>query len=110
MARTVTLVEIDTPQLWSRVTAEMADDGTLSIEGQDIGASVEAFWGKGMNEYEWAYSITPAAVAALRAALGGGDDVLASLRERFSGDKYKDLSSFLDEHAISYGFWSRNGD
>ena len=38
------------------------------------------------------------------------DDVLAALRDRFSGDGAAYLQPFLDDNGVSYEPWSRVGD
>lgn len=109
MTRSVTLVKIETPEFFSRITADLAADGSLSVEGQDLGKRVEEFWGEGQSEYEWSYTLGPDAVAALKAALGG-QEVLAALAERFSGDQYSKLRPFMESQGIEFAFWSRVGD
>jgi hypothetical protein len=88
--------------------ARLLDDGSLSIQGQDIGAGVERAFGYG--EYEWAWTVRPEHVADLLSALDSGDDVLAALARRFSGDAAAGVKPFLDEHGIPYESWSRIGD
>jgi len=63
--------------------ASIKTDGDLVIEGQDIGAEVEAFFG--YSEYEWAWTISAKDCDRLLAALGGEPDLLSALGERFSG-------------------------
>ena len=93
----------DTRYLGARMS-----EGTLLIEGQDIGRAVEEIFG--YREYEWAYAIRPPEVAKLVAALGSGTDVLAALAARFSGENAAYLHDFLNDHDIHYEFWSRVGD
>jgi hypothetical protein len=91
--------------LWATLRA----DGTLIIEGQDLGSGVGGAWGSGLSEYEWAETIQPEDVAKLAAALGSGDDVVAALAKRYSDDPSFILKRFLDEHGIPYRFWSHVG-
>ncbi|TVQ39769.1 MAG: hypothetical protein EA370_04435 [Wenzhouxiangella sp.] len=90
--------------------ARLKDDGTILIEGHDLGPGVDVFLGAGMTEYEWALSIKPPGVRALKMALACDDDVLAALGQRFSGDASADLQPFLDSNDVPYEFWSRLGE
>ena len=90
--------------------ARLLDDGSVSIQGQDLGAGVERAFGSGNSEYEWAWTVRPEHVAELLSALDSGDDVLAALARRFSGDAAAGLQPFLVEHGIPYESWSRIGD
>jgi hypothetical protein len=90
--------------------ASLSDDGTLTIEGQDLGGGVQQLFGTGNYEYEWAWTIQSSNVPKLRSALDAGEDVLAALAARFSKDAAANLKSFLDDQAIPYESWSRIGD
>ncbi|TVQ30924.1 MAG: hypothetical protein EA370_13325 [Wenzhouxiangella sp.] len=90
--------------------ASLHDDGTIVVEGRDLGPAVEAFFGPGMTEYEWALSISPPGVEVLKMALACDDNVLTALRDQFSGDAAAKLQSFLDDNAVPYEFWSRAGE
>lgn len=92
--------------------ATLTADGTLRIEGQDLGVGVEQVFGPGNREYEWAWTIRPSNVAKLGEALNAGKNVgvLAALEQRFSGEAAAGLQTFLDEHDVPYESWSRIGD
>jgi len=90
--------------------ASLSDDGVLTIEGQDLGRGVERFFGDGNVEYEWSWTLPPTSVDALRESLGGGEDILALLAARFSGDAAAQLKSHLDGIGVQYETWSRIGD
>lgn len=92
--------------LWARRTAE----GDLVIEGQDVGRGVEEIFGDGIREYEWVWTIRAPDVPALLRALGDGDDVLAALGHRFSGDDAAELYRFLEDSGIRFETWSRLGE
>ncbi|MCB0058349.1 MAG: hypothetical protein KDE45_15035 [Caldilineaceae bacterium] len=92
------------------LAASLAEDGTLTITGQDLGDGVEQFFGPGNREYEWVWTIRAQHVPQLAAALGAGDDLLAALAARFSDERAAGLQPFLDEQAIPYDHWSRVGD
>jgi hypothetical protein len=65
-------------------------DGTLGLLGLDDGKSVSDFWGEGLDDYEYEYTVAADRIPALIERLGGGpgDDVLALLR-RFHDDPAK---------------------
>jgi hypothetical protein len=90
--------------------ASISADGTLTINGQDLGKGVEEFFGEGDFEYEWTWTIAPKDVTRLMSALESGDDVLAGLAKRFSDDAASGLQPFLKENEIPYYAWSRIGD
>ena len=90
--------------------ATLRIDGTLTIEGQDLGDGVEEIFGSGSREYEWAWTIQPSNVQTLTNALGVAGDVLSALHDRFSGDAADGLKPFLDQHQIPYDCWTRIGD
>jgi hypothetical protein len=92
------------------LSASLKGDGTLLIEGQDLGPGVEGFFGPGQTEYEWAWTIRPTGVRTLKLALACDGDVLSALRDRFSGDAAADLQPFLDDNGVPYEPWSRVGD
>ncbi|HTN24277.1 MAG TPA: hypothetical protein VL120_09850 [Solirubrobacteraceae bacterium] len=87
------------------------DDGRLSIEGQDLGPKVEAFFG--VSEYEFARTVAPEGVARLRELLGigPGDDLLQAIRTRFDGPGASHrLEQFVQSSGVASSFWSRHGD
>ena len=91
------------------LSATLKGDGTLLIEGQDLGPGVERFFGPGLTEYEWAWLIRPPAVRTLKLALAC-DDVLTALKDQFSGDAAADLQRFLNDNGVPYEPWSRVGE
>jgi hypothetical protein len=107
MSARVVLQDEDSHGLDARIT----DDGDLVIEGQDLGAVVEGFWGSGLEEYEWTITIRAAHIPQFIAALSGadGDDILALLAARYSEDRRCATTSFLKEHSIPFDFWNRAG-
>lgn len=90
--------------------ARIEENGDLTIQGQDLGAGVESYFGPGTREYEWCWTIRSPDLPRLREALKAGEDVLAALHARFSGDAAAGLSSFLKEEQVPYESWSRVGD
>lgn len=108
----VTLRDVRDEEGRRYLDASLAADGTLTITGLDSGDGVERFFGPGNREYEWVWTIQAQHLPQLATALGAGagDDLLAALAARFTGDRAADLQPFLDEHGISYEAWSRVGD
>ncbi|MBI1296296.1 hypothetical protein GC175_15175 [bacterium] len=92
------------------LSATLKEDGTLVIEGQDIGPGVEGVLGSGLIEYEWVWTVHPSAVRTLKLALACDDGLLAALQDLFSGDAAAALQSFLDDNGIVYERWSRVGE
>lgn len=92
--------------------ASLRADGAVVIEGHDLGRGVEGFFGSGLTEYEWAWTISAEDVPRLRTALGGkrDADVLDLLAARFAAPNAGNLTSFLKEHDVSYAVWSRVGE
>jgi hypothetical protein len=85
-------------------------DGSLIIEGQDVGDGVEAIWGQGVREYEFQRRLEPDAVAQLRAVLG--IDAATPLLHGISGRVRTtvELEHLIAAEGIESTFWSRIGD
>ncbi len=90
--------------------ATLHADGTLTIEGQDLGAALsesgaraspstngQRRFDRRMSRSWWLLSVA-------------GEDVLEALAQRYSDDPSFILQRFLDEQGIPYEFWSRVGD
>jgi hypothetical protein len=109
--RTVTLCDDRFENGSYHLRARLREDGALVIEGQDLGAAPERFWGS--REYEWTITVPPEAVPRLVAALGGrpgGSDPLDLLAARYAEDPRAASRSFPDEAGVPCDFWSRVGD
>lgn len=92
---------------FSRRSICLESDGSLVIEGHDLGPGVSDSWGA--SEYEFARTVGPAGVAELRRAADLGDaPLLEAIRDRF-GDTSR-LERFLQDHRIESSLWSRIGD
>jgi hypothetical protein len=85
----------DRRNLWAHVD----DDGSVRIEGQDLGPATAIVSPDG--EYEWVHVIAVPDVPRLVALLGGepGDDVLAVL-SRYAGPASYELERLLRESDI----------
>lgn len=108
--RSVTLRDVRDEEGRRFLGASLAADGALTITGLDSGDGVERFFGPGSREYEWVWTIQAQHLPQLALALGAGDDLLAALAARFTGDQTADLQPFLESQGIAYDVWSRVGD
>jgi hypothetical protein len=109
--RTITLADDRFEHGAYSLRATLSEDGSLVLEGQDLGAAPEAFWGS--REYEWRIGIAAQAVPRLVSALGGvpgENDPLDLLASRYRDDPRFASRGFFDEAGIAYEFWSRVGD
>jgi len=52
------------------VTLVVARDGTLTLEGQDLGGGLAGFFGGQASEYEWLWKLTPEQAGRLLRSLG----------------------------------------
>ncbi|MET0863901.1 MAG: hypothetical protein ABWZ98_06165 [Nakamurella sp.] len=109
MKQTIAIRATNDEQGYTSRTISLDDDGSLVIEGQDLGSGVGDFWGGGFSEYEFARTIRREGVARLKELSGVGDaNVLESLRDRFGSTRA--METFLEENGIESSFWSRVGD
>jgi len=94
------------------IGARREPDGSIVIDGQDLGRGVESAFGTGLTEYEWTWRVEAAAVPAVVVALGGsdGDDPLPLLAEWSAAHGGMDPGSHLKEAAVPIAFSSRIGD
>ena len=89
----------------------LTSEGSLRLEGQDLGPFVQQFFGH--SEYEFVRSVSPAGVDQLRQALGlsPGDDLIATLAAQFQGPGGSSrLEKYLETQGIESEFWNRIGD
>ena len=89
----------------------LTEEGTLRLEGHDLGPFVEQFFGQ--SEYEFVRAVSPSGVEQLRRALGIGadDDLIAALVAQFRGPGGSNrLEKFLESEGIASEFWNRVGD
>ena len=108
----IILRDIREPDDWRNLQVRFDDNGDLLIEGHDMGASVETFFGEGSNEYEWVTTVKAKDVRALNVALGGkrGDDTLELIRNKCTGENAIDLEQLIKKKDIPKKFWSWNSD
>lgn len=94
----------------SRYLAAKLAAGTLRIEGQDLGQSVEDILGD--REYEWTWTVAAAAIPAAVQALGGdpGSDPLAVVATWSAANGGADPGQRLRDAGVAIEFWSRIGD
>ena len=89
----------------------LTPEGSLRLEGHDLGPMVQQFFGH--SEYEFVRGVSAPGVARLRTALGLGtdDDLIAALAAEFQGEGGSNrLEKFLETHGIESEFWNRIGD
>jgi hypothetical protein len=103
--RTLVVQNIRDERGWSRRELHADEDGSLVIEGHDLGSGVSDFWGQGMGQYEFTRTVSPAGVVELRLSMGIGDaPLLESLGSRFSTTRA--LEEYLEAKGIETEFWS----
>ncbi len=82
------------------------EDKCLTIEGHDMGASVEQFWGE--DEYEYWYKFNKENTAKLRELLTkstttSDTDFLEALKKEFPGKTFcKDFSDYCLKNDVKY--------
>jgi hypothetical protein len=111
MSWRLTLEHRDDDQGLYRRTLTLRDDGSLLLEGHDLGRGVSDIFG--CSEYEFVRTIAPDQVGWLRRALGldEGDDLGSVLADRFAGRGGSSaFEQYLNEQQIASEFWSRIGD
>lgn len=94
------------------VGARLDDQGMVTIEAQDLGSGVSAFFGEGNTEYEWEVTVRAEDIPRLLEAIGAapGTPVLEALAARFSGSAAHTLRTFLEERGLAGPGWTRIGD
>lgn len=78
-------------------------DGTLVVEGYDIGKRVEEYWGD--SDYEYSTVVAEELLPALYQTLGVSTqaELLNELQIRFSGNhSYSQFQQFLESAGIPY--------
>lgn len=77
--------------------------GRLVVSGQDMGKSVEGFWGK--DDYEYYYFFDEENTEKLFLSLQIIDNPAVGLQKKFNGTSaVRELRNFCDEHQIVYRF------
>ncbi len=91
------------------VWAELRGNGSLIIQGQDLGPATTAISGDG--EYEYAYSIDPDRISEALRELGApaGAEPLDYIKEHWSGEAAFELTRRLHEMDGIAKFWSFSG-
>jgi hypothetical protein len=91
-----------------RLTAYLMEDGTLVIDGHDLGPGTAVISDDG--EYEWRQTFPPDSVAALGVALGGkrDEDILDLLARRYRNERSYELERIMREtrDTIPRELWS----
>jgi len=94
------------------LVAYVNPDNGLTIDGQDLGPSVEQWFGEGIREYEWMRTVDADEVPRLVELLGGppGANVLDALEAWLPSHAATDLEKLIDEHELRGTVWRRTGD
>jgi hypothetical protein len=102
MTRTVKLREERDGSDYRFLDAHLSDDGDLVLTGQDIGPSVELFFGE--DEYEWVRTVEAEHVPALLLALGAeaDADVLDVLECLPAPDGSYQIEQLLRDEVVPY--------
>jgi hypothetical protein len=98
--------------------ARLESDGTLVIEGQDLGDGVAEVFGEGLREYEWTWRVAPGDVPVLaervatRLEAPADLGILPLLFLLYDPLSRGSLEEFVgpDRDRIPAAFWSRIGD
>jgi hypothetical protein len=106
----VVLRHTEGPDGVRHLEARRQPDGSVVIEGQDLGRGVESVFGS--TEYEWARTIPAASLPEAIHALGGapGDELLELLARWTDANGGLDPSVALDQAGVPMERWSRIGD
>jgi len=110
MKRSVALMRYQDEGGLRSLDATVLANGDLLIEGQDLGPGVEAVFGEGLREYEYALTVEAADVPALLVALGEETDLLGALADVYKDPTAHGPASLLGAHGIPYTLWTRVGD
>ena len=91
-----------------RLDLRRDDAGNIRLEGQDLGNQVEAFWGKGLREYEWVHTIPAGQDRKIRDALGGavGSDMVRLISQWCADHDADNLKRTLQAHGVKIERWS----
>jgi hypothetical protein len=110
--RTVVLRDQHDEEQHRSLWAFLEPNGNFVIDGQDLGPSVEGFFGKGIREYEWKRTVLAAEVPRLLELLGAraGTDPLEALEAWLRAHDPSRLERLIEAHDFTRIFWSRAGD
>lgn len=105
-ARTVRVRDERTDDDRRILEVTLDEDGSLRLDGHDLGPGTEAIRAHG--SYEWRWTIRPNHVPLVRAALGcrPGEDLLTAISQRYRGEGSYELERRLRDSEIPREFWS----
>ncbi|MBX7430633.1 hypothetical protein JDV09_00695 [Mycobacterium sp. Y57] len=91
---------------WLNLDATLQPDGSLRIDGQDLGPVTEPVSPDG--EYEYGYTIAAQDVPAMVIALGGqhGTDIIDLLEHHWSGAQSYGLGAAIRSSGVPHHFWN----
>jgi hypothetical protein len=103
MGEKITLRDESGPEGSRLLELRRDEDGTIVLEGHDLGSGVAAFWGPDHREYEWKHTIPRGQDRKIREALGGivGSDVLRLIRRWCAEQGEAGLVRTLEAHGVN---------
>jgi hypothetical protein len=101
----VLLFSLTNDQIKITIEAYFSANGSLVVEGYDIGKNVEEYWGD--SDYEYSFTVSPAEVSKLYRQLNmnpdSQDELLQWLQANYhSNSCYSDLRTWLDKNNIKH--------
>ena len=110
MSVEITLYRTDDEKGFRTASARLAEDGGLVINGQDLGSSVEGFFG--CFEYEYSLAVEAAEVDRCVEVLGGdaGMGLLEVLQGWVARGAGQEAQLMLSKAGLTRCVWSRTGD
>jgi hypothetical protein len=101
----VTLFYLERPGIKINIGLYFSESGQLTLDGYDIGKSVQYAWGD--SDYEYTITIEPKEVEKLCEIFGLEPDnrqaLLEAIKERFGvNEAYTLFDKFLKSHGIDY--------
>jgi hypothetical protein len=103
----VTLYQEKVARLKSIVTATINENGTMLVEGYDIGQLVEKYWDN--SNYEYSMKLLPPSVEKLKMIFQIVEDevLLSSIQQQFGGAlAFSTFKLFLDQNGVVYEYFS----
>lgn len=90
----------------SRSLVAYLEDGSLRIDGQDLGPGTAPVSPDG--EYEWVITVAAGDLPRLAEHLGGssGEDILDVLERSWCGERAAEAERLIMDDTVPHAFWS----